>query len=282
MSTRITLGHRPDPDEAFKYSAIALGKVDAEGLEFEIVRGDPAELAALAERGDIQVASLSVPAYAALHRRFQPLTSGATVGDGTGPIIVSNRIFIEDELGAGTTIHTPGVQTTAHLVLKLYAPACTTADATGARILARVVEGEIETGLLCDESSIVYGNFGVYKIEDLGEWWKLNHGKLPLVIDQCCVARSLDQEVRERIERVIRRSIEWALDHHDDALRHARNLGRELDDYGTRKFIACYVNPYSRQLGDQGLAGLAELLRRGAANGSLPGDVPIDPVPHIA
>lgn len=279
--TTIRLGHRADPDEAFKFAALRGGEITGDGLGFEVVAADGEELFSMASRGDLDVVSLGVPGYAKLAERFRPLTTGGAAGDGVGPLIVSNRVFIEDELGGDTTIHVPGEHETGYLVLKLYAPACSVEfSAPSSALLSKIVDEDIESAVLSDESQITFANCGLYKVEDLGEWWTLNHDGLPLPLSLLCVRRDLDESRQKEIQRLVRRSVEWGMDHHEVAFARARDLGRDVDEYAAERMVAQYVNLLTRELGEAGIRGLERLLERGAAASLVPGGVPLDFVPH--
>lgn len=279
--TPLKLGHRNDPDDAFKFAGIAAGGLGG-GPAFEVSSDEPEALFERADRGELDVVTLSVPGWVALADRYRPLTSGGACGDGVGPLIVSNRIFIEDELGAETTIHVPGRHNTGRLVLKLYAPDCNEEILRPSHaVLPAIVAGEIETGLLIDDGQITFANHGMYKIEDLGEWWKLNHDDLPLPLDLVCVRRDLDDATQAAVQRAVRSSVVWAMDHQEEALRYADDLGRELDPYAKQRVIAMYVNGFTRELGDTGRAALERLIELGAEKGLLPGAPSVDPVPHV-
>lgn len=279
MPSRLAFGHSPDPDDAFMCYALAHGKVDAEGLEFEFVRQDIQTLNERAARGELDVTALSSFAYAKLADRYRITASGSSVGDGYGPVIASNRVFIEAELGADTLIYVPGRETTAYLVLQLYAPQAKTELMAFDKILPAIVDGAIETGLLIHEGQITFANYGTYKIEDLGEWWQLQHGGLPLVLGVNAVKRTLPDDVANRVQRALKRSIEWGIENKGEALAYAKTFARGVDDWTVSKFVGMYVTPATLDLGDRGIAALRRLFERGAEIGLLPKDVPIDPVP---
>ena len=276
---KLTLGHSPDPDDAFMFCALAQDEVDTEGLEFEHILQDIQTLNERAEREELDVTALSLHAYSFLADKYRLTTCGASVGDGYGPLIVSNRVFIEDELDADTKVYVPGEKTTAFLALKLYAPDAKTEVMEFDKILPAIVEDEIETGLLIHEGQITFANYGIYKIEDLGEWWKLQTG-LPLPLGVNAVRRGIDEETQLKIQRVLHRSIDWGLENRDAALSYAKQFGRGIDDWTNDKFVGMYVNRFTLDLGDDGREGVATLLRKGAEIGMLPKDVPVDPIPH--
>lgn len=275
----LTLGHSPDPDDAFMFCALAQDAIDTEGLAFEHVLQDIQTLNDRATRGELDVTALSLFAYADVADKYRLTPSGASMGDGYGPLIVSNRIFTEGDFGKGTLVHVPGTKTTAYLVLKLYAPEVRTVAMPFDEILPAVVDGKIETGLLIHEGQITFGNYGVFKVEDLGEWWELRTG-LPLPLGVNAVRRDLGEETARKVQRVLRRSIEWGLEHRDRALEYAKRFGRGIDDRTNDTFVGMYVNRYTLDLGDRGRQAVGELLKQGAAAGLVPADVPFDFVPE--
>ncbi len=276
---KLTLGHSPDPDDAFMFCALAQDQVDAEGLEFEHVLQDIQSLNERAERKELDITALSLHAYAFLADRYRLTSCGASVGDGYGPLIVSNRVFIEDELDAETVVHVPGEKTTAFLVLKLYAPDVKTEVMPFDEILPAIVDEKIETGLLIHEGQITFANYGIYKVEDLGEWWKLKTG-LPLPLGVNAVRRDLPEDVQLKIQRVLNRSIDWGLENRTEALEYAKQFGRGIDDWTNDRFVGMYVNKFTLDLGDDGREGVKQLLTRGAEAGMLPKEVVVDPIPH--
>ncbi|MFG0319895.1 MAG: MqnA/MqnD/SBP family protein [Planctomycetota bacterium JB042] len=276
---KLTLGHSPDPDDAFMFCALAQDQVDAEGLEFEHVLQDIQTLNERAERKELDITALSLHAYAFLADRYRLTSCGASVGDGYGPLIVSNRVFIEDELDADTVVHVPGEKTTAFLVLKLYAPDVKTEVLPFDEILPAIIEEKIETGLLIHEGQITFANYGMHKVEDLGEWWKLKTG-LPLPLGVNAVRRDLPEDVQSKIQRVLNRSIDWGLEHRSEALEYAKQFGRGIDDWTNDRFVGMYVNKFTLDLGDAGREGVKQLLTQGAEAGMLPKEVVVDPIPH--
>lgn len=281
--TTLKFGHRRDPDDAFKFAGLARGHVKTGDLTFEVSSDETEALFEQARDGAIDVVSLSVPAYAELADRYRPLTSGGSSCDGEGPLIVSNRVFIEDELGAETTIVVPGVHNTGRLVMRLYAPSASEQILRPpSAVLPAVVDGTIETAVLIDDSQITVGNFGMYKVEDLGEWWQLNHDSLPLPLDLICVRRDLDEDTQRAVERAVRASVVWGMEHQEEALAHAKDLGRDVDPYAAQRVIAIYVNALTRELGEDGRRGLERLLERAAEAGLIPRVPAYDPVPNTA
>ncbi len=270
----LTLGHSPDPDDAFMFFALAKDKVDTEGLRFEHVLQDIQTLNERASRGELDVTALSLFAYASLADRYRLTSCGASVGDGYGPLLVGRRAFSRDELKS-TTICVPGVKTTAFLALNLYLPGVKTRVRPFDAILEAVKAGDEEVGLLIHEGQLTWASHGVTKIEDLGEWWK-RETKLPLPLGVNGVRRDLGDELEKKIQRVLRRSIEWGLEHRAEAIPYAAGFGRGIDHAITGRFVSMYVNDFTLDLGDSGRRGAVELLSRAARAGLVPARVPLD------
>src|SRR5437773_3016994 len=230
---KVSLGHSPDPDDAFMFYGIASGKVAAEGLEFEQVLQDIETLNQRAlvltrthhQRGSLDVTAVSFHAYAYLADRYALLPHGASFGDGYGPRIVARGPRPTDPrvaLGAsGTLIAVPGELTTAFLALKLYQPAVRHLVVPFDRIEDYVADGRAAAGLLIHEGQLTYADRGLHLWADLGEWWRAETG-LPLPLGGNVVRRDLGPELMRDIARDLKASIEYGLAHRREALAHAR------------------------------------------------------------
>jgi 1,4-dihydroxy-6-naphthoate synthase len=272
---RLRLGHSPDPDDAFMFYALAQGLVDAEGLEFEHVLEDIETLNRRAERGELEITALSVHAYAHVHARYLLLPHGASMGDGYGPLLVSQRPLRVEELRAAR-IAVPGLRTSAYLAARLALGDFEAAVMPFDRITDAVRAGEADAGLLIHEGQLTYAGHGLLRILDLGAWWRDETGGLPLPLGVNAVRRDLPEEVIRRITRVLGASIRHALAHREPAVTHALRYGRGLDRELAGRFIGMYVNELTQDLGERGRAGMREFLRRGHAAGLVPGPVPLE------
>jgi len=281
MATRtLTLGHSPDPDDAFMFCALAHDRVDTEGLAFEHVLQDIQTLNERAERGELDITALSLFAYASLADRYRLTTCGASVGDGYGPLLISSREISSDDWTEDTVIHVPGRRTTAFLVLRLYAGDVRTEVLPFDQILPAVAEGRIENGLLIHEGQITYRDHGVFKVEDLGEWWGRETHGLPLPLGVNAVRRDLGEELCLKLQRVLRRSIEWGLENRAEALEYASEYGRGIDALTNDRFVGMYVNDFTIDLGERGRAAVVTLLARAEDAGLIDKDVPLDFIPQ--
>jgi 5,8-dihydroxy-2-naphthoate synthase len=257
----IRVGFSADPDDAFMFWGLASGTVDPRGFEFEPVIEDIQTLNEWALEGRLEVTAMSLATYPLVHERYALLPHGASIGSGYGPIVVAKERLTLDELRA-TEIVVPGTLTTAYLVLKM---------ALGGELVHRVLpfdeiqeevaSGRARAGLLIHEGQLTYGDEGLVRCLDLGEWWLLETG-LPLPLGVNTVRRDLGAETVRMISRVLRESIDASLDHRGAALDYALGFGRGMDAERGDRFIGMYVNELTQDYGDEGRQAVRELLAR--------------------
>ncbi len=267
---QLTLGHSPDPDDAFMFYGLAAGKVDTRGWTFEHVLQDIQTLNERATRGELDITAISIHAYPFVADRYALTSCGSSMGDGYGPIVVARHTMSVESL-RGKSIAVPGERTTAFLALNLLL-------GRGAfrhqvvmfdRILTLVAEGHADAGLIIHEGQLTYQNHKLHKIVDLGEWWKSTTG-LPLPLGGNVIRRDLGSEAMREISGVLRESIEFSLAHREEAVQHAlayaRDMGKDLAD----RFVGMYVNEWTIDYGEVGRRAIRELLRRGHEIGMVP------------
>lgn len=269
----ITLGHSPDPDDAFMFYGLASGKVDSRGWTFEHVLQDIQTLNERALRGELDITAISFHAYPFVADRYVLTGCGGSVGDGYGPLVVARRPMGVEELRQAR-IAVPGEKTTAFLALSLllgrggFKYRVMMFD----RILSAVEAGEADAGLIIHEGQLTFGQRALHKVVDLGEWWKGRTG-LPLPLGGNAIRRDLGEQNMREIAGIMKASIEYGLAHRDEAvqyaMRYARDMGRDLAD----RFVGMYVNGWTLDYGPTGRRAINELLRQGADAGL---------VPHIA
>jgi 1,4-dihydroxy-6-naphthoate synthase len=257
----IRVGFSADPDDAFMFWGLASGTVDARGYAFEPVIQDIQTLNEWALEGRLEVTAMSLATYPHVHERYVLLPHGASIGWGYGPIVVAREHLSLDELRE-TEILVPGELTTAFLVLKLVlgedvAYRVLPFD----RILPEVASGAARAGLLIHEGQLTYGDEGLAKCLDLGEWWLLETG-LPLPLGVNTARRDLGDDVLRELSEILRESIEAALEHRDEALDYALGFGRGMDAERGDSFIEMYVNDLTQNYGDEGREAVRELLSR--------------------
>jgi 1,4-dihydroxy-6-naphthoate synthase len=261
---RIRIGHSADPDDAFMVWALAAGRLDAQGFEFEFVPEDIQVLNEWALEGRLEVTALSLAAYPLVQDCYGLLPHGASIGSGYGPIVVSRDPLSRDELSR-VEIAVPGRLTTAFLVLGMalggsFAHRVVPFD----RILEEVKSGIAPAGLLIHEGQLTYADEGLVKVLDLGEWWLLETG-LPLPLGVNIVRRDVPRV--DELSQVLRASIEAGLANRDEATMYALGFARDLDAEAASEFIDMYVNELTCDYGDEGRQAIAELLRRAEATG---------------
>jgi 1,4-dihydroxy-6-naphthoate synthase len=256
----LTLGHSPDPDDAFMFYALAAGRINTGELRFRHILEDIETLNRRALNGELDITALSLHAYAFVLSHYALLPSGASMGDGYGPIVVSKAPMTVADLGK-RTIAVPGELTTAFLVLKLVEPNLRTQVIPFDRIVAAVERGEVDAGLLIHEGQLTYGTHGLKKVIDLGEWWRDETG-LPLPLGVNVIRKDLGNELMSRVTRLLSESIGYALLHRDEAVQHARRYGRDLDLPLTDKFVGMYVNDLTVDYGERGRRAVKLLLDR--------------------
>ncbi len=273
MDRRITVGHSPDPDDAFMFHGIACGKVDTAGFEIEQLLEDIESLNRRCMEGRIEVSAVSIHAYAHLTDTYALMHCGASMGDGYGPRIVARQPVSKGDL-ARMTIAIPGTLTSAFLALQLYLGKPFEYRVVAFdRILEVVRDGEADAGLVIHEGQLTYGDFGLSLIADLGVWWGEKTDGLPLPLGGNVVRKNLGDATMHTLTGVLRDSIHYGLDHRKEALDYAIRFGRGLDYELNDEFVGMYVNDLTRDYGERGRRSIELFLSEGAVAGLVP---PID------
>ncbi|HVS01554.1 MAG TPA: MqnA/MqnD/SBP family protein, partial [Thermoanaerobaculia bacterium] len=255
--------HSPDSDDAFMFYALTQGVLDTEGLEIEHVLADIETLNRAAFDGTYEVTALSVHAYGHLHDRYQLMPSGASFGDGYGPVVVSLAPQRRQDL-EGMTVAIPGELTSANLALHLWQPRVSTRVVPFDAILDEVRRGRATAGVVIHEGQLTYEDEGLVAVVDLGAWWQGETG-LPLPLGANGIRRDLPDGLKRRLCRLLRQSIDYALDHRDEALEFAIRYARGLEEDRGRadRFVGMYVNEWTRDFGEAGRRAVQLLLDRG-------------------
>ncbi len=264
----VTVAHSPDSDDAFMFYALATNKVGLPGVKFTHVLSDIEDLNRRALAGEFEVTAVSFHAYPYLQDRYRLLNHGGSVGYGYGPMIVANRPMAVEE-ALGKTVAIAGERTTSALVLRLCAPQVKTVVMPFDQIIPAIVEGKVEAGLLIHEGQLTYAASGLHKILDLGRWW-LDETKLPLPLGGNVVRRDLPEEFAAKLSAVLKASIQYGLDHREEALAYAHQFARDMDAHLADQFVGMYVNERTLRYGDDDKRAIAELLQRGYATGVIP------------
>ena len=268
---QIRLGHSPDADDAFMFWALAAGRVDTRGFEFEHVLRDIQTLNEWALEGRLEVTALSLHSYPLVQDRYVLLPHGASMGSGYGPVVVSSRPLSRAEL-RDVEIAVPGRMTTAFLVLRMFLGDFRYREVPFDAILDEVKSGRAAAGVVIHEGQLTYEAEGLAKSVDLGEWWLLETG-LPLPLGVNVARRDLGAERLRELSDVLRESIAAGLANRRKAMAYAMQYGRGLDDDLADRFVGMYVNDLTCDYGEEGRQAVEELLERAQAIGAY--DAPV-------
>lgn len=264
----IQLGHSPDPDDAFMFYGLARDLLDAEGLRFKHILQDIETLNQRATRGELEVTAVSLNAYTGLTDKYLILNTGASMGDGYGPMVVAKEPSDPETL-RDKVIAVPGTHTTAFLTLQMRLGEFQYEVVPFDQILQAVGDGQFDAGLIIHEGQLTYAEEGFHCLLDLGVWWRDEMG-LPLPLGVNCVRRDLGPELCRRIDRILRRSVQFSLDHRAEAVEYAMRFGRGLDIKKADKFIGMYVNELTLDTGVKGRPAIDAYLARAEAMGLIP------------
>lgn len=268
--TTLRIAHSPDSDDAFMFYALTQGLLDTRGLKIEHVLADIETLNQAAFEGTHEITALSFHAYAYLADRYQLMPSGASFGDGYGPVVVSRVPLGRADL-PGLKVAIPGRLTTAALALRLWQPEVATEILPFDEILDAVLDGRVEAGVVIHEGQLTYADLGLHAVADLGVWWKEATGG-PLPLGGNGIRRDLPEDLKRLACRLLTDSINYGLDHRGEALGYAVRYARGLEDDLERsdRFVGMYVNEWTRGYGAAGRRAVQTLLDRGHAAGLLP------------
>jgi 1,4-dihydroxy-6-naphthoate synthase len=264
----ITVAHSPDSDDAFMFYGLATHKVRVPGLRFTHTLCDIETLNRKAQEGVYDVTAISFHAYPYIQDHYALLPSGGSVGEGYGPMIVAPRAFSAADVKK-KRIAVPGKLTTAYLALKLFAPGIEVDVVPFDQIIPQVLEGKYEAGLIIHEGQLSYSKAGLYRIVDLGKWWQKVTG-LPLPLGGNAIRRALGPELMQNVSTALHNSIQYALDHREEALAYAMQFARDLDSQLADKFVGMYVNERTLDYGPDGREAVRRLLDMGHKAGIIP------------
>jgi 1,4-dihydroxy-6-naphthoate synthase len=271
QQTKLTLGHSPDPDDAFMFYALAKDLIPTHGFRFEHILQDIQTLNERATRGELDITAVSLHAYAYVSDKYALLPGGASMGDGYGPMLVASQKFSREEISR-KKIAVPGTLTSSFLALQLWLAAGKTTD-SGSRtpnfdyivvpfdqIFHAVRSGRADVGLIIHEGQLTYRNEGLVVCEDLGVWWGKQNDGLPLPLGGNVIHKKFPPDIRRKISDILTASIQFSLDHRAEAVQHAlqfaRDMGRDLAD----KFVGMYVNHWTLDYGERGREAIRRFL----------------------
>jgi 5,8-dihydroxy-2-naphthoate synthase len=239
----ITCAHSPDSDDAFMFYGLATKKLRSRLVAFRHVLEDIESLNQKATQGLYELTAISYHAYPYVADKYVLMSSGSSVGDGYGPMVVSARWIAPDDL-KGKKIAVPGTMTTAFLALKLFQPDFEHVVIPFDKILDAVKDHAVDCGLVIHEGQLTYGHSGLHNVVDLGKWFKAKHG-LPLPLGANALRRDLPADVQAECSRMMRESIQYSLDHREEALNYAMQFARDLEPALAEQFVGMYVNHHT-------------------------------------
>lgn len=265
----LSLGYSPCPNDTFIFDALIHGKIDTEGLQFAPVIADVEALNRRAFEGDIDVTKLSYHAFAHLLHQYKLLDAGSALGNNCGPLLVAREHMAPESI-AHAAIAIPGRMTTANFLLGLFYPdALNKTEVLFSDIEDAVLSGRYDAGLIIHENRFTYEQKGLVKLADLGERWEQSTGK-PIPLGGIVVNRRLPEAVQQKMNRVLRRSVEYAFAHTTDVMPYVRAHAQAMDETVMLAHINLYVNKHSISLGEDGRAAVLELFGRAHALGLIP------------
>ena len=264
----LTLGFSPCPNDCFMFDAIVHQRIDLEDLTFTIVMEDVEALNRRAFARAIDVTKLSYHAFAHCVDTYALLDAGSALGRGCGPLLISARPISHDEVAAGgLRIAIPGEYTTANLLLALAFPTATAKqELLFSAIEGAVIDGRFDAGLIIHENRFTYAAKGLRKIIDLGEYWESTTGAA-IPLGGIVVARALPADVQQRMNRVMRRSVEYAFAHPEASRAFVKAHAQEMSEDVMRQHIELYVNEHSVALGPEGRRAVEVLFERAVSAG---------------
>ena len=254
----ITVGHSPDPDDAFMFYGLSSGKVRLDGIEIKHLLEDIQSLNERAVRGELEVTAISAHAFPSVADRYWIMKTGASMGEGYGPVIISRKYRSLDEL-RGKTVATPGPQTTATLLFRIFTEGINNVDLPFDAIMRAVDDGTVDAGLLIHEGQITYQSLGYHKILDFGELWESKANGLPLPLGLDVVRKDLGEDLARTLSEGLQKSIEYGYNHQDESIPYALRWGRGIDTALGEKFVKMYVSDVTIDMGEKGRKGLETL-----------------------
>lgn len=265
-TTKLSLGFSPCPNDTFMFDALVHGKVDTEGLQFDIVMDDVEALNQRALRGEPDISKISFAAYTKVTDKYQLLDAGSALGNGVGPLLISKISYLESHVPS-LKVAIPGNNTTANFLFSFFFPQATEkAEMIFSQIEDAVFSGKADAGVIIHENRFTYEAKGLKKICDLGELWeKETHQPIPL--GGIAVRRNIPAETKEKINRLVRRSVEFALANPASSFEYVKKHAQEMDEEVRKKHIAFYVNNYSVDLGTAGRKAIETFFEKAVQSG---------------
>ena len=273
------VGHSPDPDDAFMFHAMTTGAINTEGREYEHVLLDIETLNKHAMDGTYEISAVSIHSFPEIADRYHLMNCGASMGEGYGPMIISNKEMSEEE-AKSKVIAIPGLGTSAYLSLRLAWGDVKVEVVPFDEILPKVANGEYDAGLIIHEGQLTWESEGVYLILDLGIWWNKKTG-LPLPLGGNVVRKDLGIDLCESLTKDVKNSIIHSLENPDEALEFAKKWGRGIDDETNKEFVGMYVNKRTIDYGKDGRDAIRLFLKEGQRIGMVDEKLIVDDIKFI-
>jgi len=271
---KIRIAHSPDSDDAFMFYGLATDKIDPGPFEFEHVLKDIETLNQAALQGRYEVSAVSIHGYAYIADRYALLNSGASMGENYGPKVVSKYRLNSENL-AGSKVAIPGIRTSAYLALNLFQPECKCVVVPFDQIMDLVSKGGVDAGVIIHEGQLVYRDYGLREVMDLGRWWFSETG-LPLPLGGNVIRRDLGLPKIHQISELIYKSIQFSLQHREEALNYALQFGEGIDPGQADRFVGMYVNDRTLDYGEEGRKAVRLFLGKGVKSGLIPHQVEVE------
>ncbi len=265
----IRVGHSPDPDDAFMFYGLASGKVKLDGIRIEHLLEDIQSLNVRAQKAELEVTAISAHTFPYVSDKYWIMRTGASMGEGYGPVIISRKYRTLAEL-KGKTVGTPGPLTTATLLFKIFTDGIHNIDMPFDAIMDAVDSGKVDAGLLIHEGQITYQSLGYNKVIDYGEYWQEFTNGLPLPLGLDVVRKDLGEPLGKQLSVGLKESIAYGYEHQDESVPYALQWGRGIDRKLGEKFVKMYVSALTIDMGEQGKQALLKLFALGAAKGLTP------------
>lgn len=262
----IRIGHSPDPDDAFMFYGLASGKVKLEGIRVEHVLEDIQSLNERAMRAELEVTAISAHTFPFVAEKYWIMRTGASMGEGYGPVIISRKYKSLNEL-QGKTVGTPGPLTTATLLFKIFTDGINNVDMSFDRIMKAVDDGIVDAGLLIHEGQITYQSLGYNKVLDFGELWEKETIGLPLPLGLDVVRKDLGEDLARKLSQGLKDSIAYGYNHQNESIPYAMQWGRGIDEKLGEKFVKMYVSELTIDMGERGKRALELLFEKGFEKG---------------
>lgn len=269
MNDTLTIGFSPCPNDTFIFDAMIHGKIDTEGLDFDVYLGDVEDLNQKAFNKELDITKISYHAYGYLTDDYVLLDSGSALGKGCGPILVKSA-KVESLKLIDAKIAIPGKYTTANFLLSIAHPEATNkVEMLFSDIENAVLNGKVDAGLIIHENRFTYQDRGLEKIIDLGEYWEQTTGSL-IPLGGIIIKRDLPTETIHKVNSVLRKSIEYAFEHPESPLNYMTENAQEMDKSVMMQHVDLYVNKYSIDLGKEGKDSISQMFNLAQEKGIIP------------